>query len=450
MNVRTVRPTDVAIIGAGPAGLAAATRLAATHHRRVLVLDRESTPGGIPRHCDHPGYGMRDMRTFISGPAYAQRLVRHAHDAGAQILTNAMVTAINLDNSVDVTTPEGLLRVQPGAVIMATGARERPRPARLIPGERPSGVYTTGQLQNIVHLHHSNVGKRAVVVGAELVSWSAVMTLRHAGCSTVAMTTEYPSPESYAAFNVPGKALLRVPVATRTRVVRIIGKPHLRGVEVENLDTGARRVIDCDTVIFTGDWIPDHELARSAGIEIDSGTLGPVVDTALRTSQQGVFAAGNVLHPVDTADIAALDGTFVADRVEAHLGKGIAAARPMGIRILADAPFRWVSPNLLRPNDPAPPRGRLLLWTDQLIRFPTITVSQLGDVVKTKRTPWPASPGRVYRIPSSVLDGIDPDRGAVTIGVVSAPNSPRVHIDVFASARHGVIPAGHASRKLIN
>ena len=199
---------------------------------------------------------MRDMRTFISGPAYAQRLVRHAHDAGAQILTNAMVTAINLDNSVDVTTPEGLLRVQPGAVIMATGARERPRPARLIPGERPSGVYTTGQLQNIVHLHHSNVGKRAVVVGAELVSWSAVMTLRHAGCSTVAMTTEYPSPESYAAFNVPGKALLRVPVATRTRVVRIIGKPHLRGVEVENLDTGARRVIDCDTVIFTGTGSP--------------------------------------------------------------------------------------------------------------------------------------------------------------------------------------------------
>ena len=95
---------------------------------------------------------------------------------------------------------------------MATGARERPRPARLIPGERPSGVYTTGHLQNIVHLHHGKVGKRAVVVGAELVSWSAVMTLRHAGCSTVAMTTEYPSPESYAAFNVPGKAVFRVPV----------------------------------------------------------------------------------------------------------------------------------------------------------------------------------------------------------------------------------------------
>ena len=110
---RTVKPTDVAIIGAGPAGLAAATRLAATHGRRVLVLEREATPGGIPRHCNHPGYGMRDMRTFISGPAYAQRLVREARGAGAEILTEAMVTAINPDNSVDATTPAGLLRVQP-------------------------------------------------------------------------------------------------------------------------------------------------------------------------------------------------------------------------------------------------------------------------------------------------------------------------------------------------
>jgi thioredoxin reductase len=437
---RTTTPTDVAIIGAGPAGLAAATRLAGTHGRHVLVLDREAIPGGIPRHCDHPGYGIRDMHTFISGPTYARRMVRRAREAGADILTDAMVTAINQDNSVDVTTPGGLLRIQPGAVIMATGARERPRPARLIPGDRPSGVYTTGQLQNVVHLHHGTVGKRAVIVGAELVSWSAVMTLRHAGCSTVAMTTEYPSPESYAAFNIGGKAAFGVPVATRTRVVRIFGKPGLRGVEVENLDTGARRIVDCDTVVLTGDWIPDHELARSAGIDLDPGTLGPVVDTALRTSRQGVFAAGNVLHPVDTADIAALDGTFVADRVQAHLCKGTAADRPTGVRIRAEAPFRWVSPNVLRPDDPAPPRERLLLWTDQLIRFPTIAVSQLGHVIATKRTPWPASPGRVFRVPSSVLDGVDPDHGDVTIGVVGASSTAHFRVDGFGSARLGCIP----------
>ena len=313
--LRTQVSTEVAIIGAGPAGLSAASRLAGTHRRRVLVLDREQSAGGIPRHSDHLGYGIRDLRTFISGPAYAHRLTRRAETAGAHIVTRAMVTAINPDNSLDVTTPEGLQRITAAALVLATGARERPRPARLIPGDRPAGVYTTGHLQNIVHLHHGTVGKRAVVVGAELVSWSAVMTLRHAGADTVLVTSQYRSPESYGVFNLGGRAMFRVPIATRSRLTRIIGRPTVQAVEIENLDSGERRVINCDTVVFTGDWIPDHELARSAGIEIDPATKGPLVDTALHTSRQGVFAAGNVVHPVDTADIAALDGMFVADEV---------------------------------------------------------------------------------------------------------------------------------------
>ena len=100
----------------------------------------------------------------------------------------------------------GAAQVDADAVMLATGARERPRPARLIPGDRPAGVYTTGQLQNLVHLHHG-VGRRAVVIGAELVSWSAVMTLE-AGCPTALMTSAYPSPEAYAAFRIAGKSLL--------------------------------------------------------------------------------------------------------------------------------------------------------------------------------------------------------------------------------------------------
>jgi NADPH-dependent 2,4-dienoyl-CoA reductase/sulfur reductase-like enzyme len=422
---RTRQAVEVAVIGAGPAGLAAATRLAATHRRRVLVLDREKSAGGIPRHCDHPGYGIRDLHTFISGPAYAQRLLYRARDAGADILTEAMVTAIGDDKSVDVTTPAGLLRVEAEALVLATGARERPRPARLIPGDRPTGVYTTGQLQNIVHVHHGTVGSRAVVVGAELVSWSAVMTLRHAGCATVLMTTEYPSPESYAAFNVTGKALWGVPVAARTRIVRVVGRTTLQAVEVENLDTGERRSVGCDTVIFTGDWIPDHELARSAGIDLDPATKGPLVDTALRTSRPGVFAAGNLLHPVDTADIASLDGLFVADQVATFLDSPITPDNPAaGVRILAAPPFRWVSPGVLRPGDPAPPRNRLLLWTDRLIRFPNVSVVQDGQVVAKRRLPWPASPGRVFRIPSSVLKAVDPTRGDVVVGLADTSHIP--------------------------
>jgi NADPH-dependent 2,4-dienoyl-CoA reductase/sulfur reductase-like enzyme len=277
-------------------------------------------------------------------------------------------------------------------------------------------VYTTGHLQNVVHLKHGTVGRRAVVVGAELVSYSAVLTLKHAGCQTALMTTEYPSPESYAVFNLAGRTpLLGVDIATRTRVTRIIGKPVVTGVEIENLDTGERRVIDCDTVVFTGDWIPDHELARSGGLDIDPGTLGPVVDTALRTSRDGVFAIGNLLHPVDTADIAALDGRHVAAQARRYLD----GHRPAqdGIRIQADAPLRWVAPAVLRPGDPAPARGRLLLWTDALVRVPKVVARQDGRVIGQKMLPWPASPGRVFRVPSSILRAADPHGGAVTLSL---------------------------------
>ncbi|MCW2641936.1 MAG: FAD-dependent pyridine nucleotide-disulfide oxidoreductase [Dactylosporangium sp.] len=407
---------DVLIIGAGPAGLTAARTLAPKVAGQVLVLDRESTAGGIPRHSDHPGYGIRDLHRMMTGPAYAEHLVTAAQRAGATIRTQATVTHWADDHTVEVTTPQGRLRVHTPAIILATGARERPRPARLIPGDRPGGVYTTGHLQNLVHLRHAKVGRKAVVVGGELVSWSAVVTLREAGCKTALMTTEYASPESYAAFNLAGRTLLRVPVAIRTRVTRIIGHGHLEAVEIEDIDTGQRRTVDCDTLVLTGDWIPDHELARWGSLDIDAATAGPIVDTALRTSRPGVFAIGNLVHAVDTADVAALDGAHVTAQVLAWLANRQPPAD--GVRIVADKPFRWVAPSLLRPGDPAPARNRLLLWTDELVRLPHVVVRQDGVAIAHRRLPWPASPGRVFRIPSSLLRDVNPTGGDVHVGLL--------------------------------
>ncbi len=402
---------DIAIVGGGPAGLTAAAALAGRH--KVVVLERESSAGGIPRHSDHPGYGIRDLRTMLSGPHYARRLVAQALGAGADIRTDAMVTGWAGERALDVTSPRGREIIEASAVVLATGARERPRPARLIAGDRPAGIYTTGHLQNLVHLHGRGVGRRAVVVGAELVSYSAVLTLRHAGCRVVLMTTEHQRPESYSAFTAAARAGLGVRVATRTRVTRIIGAPALRAVEIENTDTGARRIVNCDTLILTGDWIPDHELARSAGLDIDPIGGVPLVDTALRTNRTGVFAIGNLVHPVDTADIAALDGRHVAAQIDAYLA-GYRAPQG-GVRLVAEAPLRWISPGLLRPGDGGPPRDRLLAWTDTLLRSPVVTARQDGTVLASRRLPWPASPGRMFRIPARIVAGAARDGGPVTV-----------------------------------
>lgn len=405
---------DVAIVGGGPAGLTAAAAMAPDLD--VLVLERESAAGGIPRHSDHLGYGMRDMHAFLGGPAYARRLVAAANAAGARIETDTMVTGWAGATTLDVTSPRGRRRIEARAVVLATGARERPRAARMIPGDRCSGVYTTGLLQNLVHLKHAHVGRRAVIVGAELVSYSAVLTLKHAGCHTVMMTSRHRSPEAYAAFQVAGRSpLLGVRVATRTRVTRILGRPALEAVEIEDLDTGERRTVACDTLVLTGDWIPDHELARAAGLDMDRASLGPLTDSALRTSRPGVFAAGNLLHPVDTADIAALDGRHVAATVRTFLDGATPAAD--GVRLHVETPLRWVSPGLIRPGDGPPARHRLLLWTDELVRLPRVVARQDGRVVGRRVLPWVASPGRTFRVPSAILDGVDLDGGPVTLAL---------------------------------
>ncbi|GAA0253542.1 NAD(P)/FAD-dependent oxidoreductase [Cryptosporangium japonicum] len=420
--------STVVIVGGGPAGLTAAAALAPSVD--VLVLEREAETGGTPRHSDHPGYGLRDLRRFLSGPEYARRLTGRARRAGAALETSATVTGWAGDRALEVTSPRGRRVVTADAVVLATGARERPRSARLIPGDRPDGVYTTGQLQNLVHGHRRPVGRRAVVIGAELVSWSAVLTLRAAGCATVLMVSSYARPEIFASV---GPAVSGVPVRARSRVVAIHGRGRVTSVDVEDLRTGERRRVPCDTVVTTGDWIPDHEIARLGGVELDPATRGPRVDTALATSVPGVFAVGNVLHPVDTADVAALDGRHVAPAVLAHLrGAGVvpigavpagasragasrAGVSHAGVELRVEAPLRWVAPQLVRPGGPAPARDRLLLASDVHRAFPRLEAVQDGRRVGVVRVPWPAAPGRVFRVPFGLVADADPTGGPVTL-----------------------------------
>jgi thioredoxin reductase len=409
-------PVSVAIVGGGPAGLTAAAALAPRVDGRVLVLEREAEMGGIPRHSDHLGYGLRDLRRFVSGPAYARRLTDAAVNAGAVLESEAMVTGWRGERAMQVTSPRGRRVVQADAVVLATGARERPRPARWIAGDRPDGVYTTGQLQNMVHVHRADVGTRAVVVGAELVSWSAVVTLRQAGCATAAMVTRHPRAEAYAAFRILGRALLRGPVLGRSRLVGIEGRRRVQSVVVENLDTGARTTVECDTVILTGDWIPDHELARTAGVAMDPATRGPLVDAGLRTSHPGVFAVGNLVHPVDTADGAALDGRHVAPRIRAWLDGG--SCGTPAVRVRAHPPLRWVTPQFVATDGVVAPRGDLLFWVDAYHRAPRLRAVQDGRTIGRARTLWPAAPGRVYRAPWSLVADAEPTGGDVTIELV--------------------------------
>jgi thioredoxin reductase len=429
-----VTDVDVLVVGAGPAGLAAAVELRRLGVGGVLVVDREPQAGGVPRHTDHTGFGLRDLHRCTTGPGYAASWVARAEAAGVDLRTATTVTAWAEDPpgpetprglepagasrslALDLTGPDGVGTVQAGAVLLATGCRERPRAARLVPGTRPAGVLTTGALQQLVHLHHQPVGRRAVVVGAEHVSFSALLTLAHAGASVAALVTEVAGHQTFAALRAAAALRWpRTPVLTSTRVSAILGRPRVEAVELTDLATGRVRRLACDTVVFTGDWIPDHELARRGGLAVDPGTRGPLVDQRLRTSVTGVFAAGNLLHGAETADVAALEGRHAAAAVRDHLAGASWPTRPP-LPVACRHPLVWVAPGAVTPDAGPPPRGRFVLRTTELRARARLQVRQ-GDRLLFSSRPRRLVPTRSIPLPAAWLARVDPDGPPLEAGL---------------------------------
>ncbi len=394
---RNVVTVDALVVGAGPAGLAAATQLRSGGAGTVVVVDREDEAGGIPRLCEHTGFGMRDLRRVLSGPAYARRWVERAVACGVDIRTRTMVTGWAAPGRAEVTGPSGILEMDARTIVLATGARERPRAARLIPGTRPSGIFTTGQLQQWVHREHLPIGRRAVIVGAEHVSYSAVMTLRHAGVHPVALVTDLPRPQSYRLFDLLVRVGLRVPVWTEASVAGVYGRDRVDNVLVRG-PGGNERSVAVDTVVFTGDFIPDNELARLAGLTIDPGTRGPACSAGGVTTAPGIFAAGNVVHPAETADVTARRALSVGRAAAAWLRQGgdrtVWSATE---RVRVADPLRWVVPNRADParegDEPVLIRSRVFL------DHPRVIVAQGGRLLASYRLRR-MIPNRSHAIPS--------------------------------------------------
>lgn len=314
----------------------------------------------------------------------------------------------------DLTSAAGIETVAARAVLLATGCRERPRSARLIPGGRPPGIMTTGELQQRVYLGGQRLPGRALVVGAEHVSFSAMVTLEHAGADVVALVTEQPRQQSYAAFALAAALRWRVPVWTSTAVRQINGRGQLTAVELADLRSGATRLVECEMIVFTGDWIPDHELARMAGLVIDSGTRGPAVDTGLQTSVSHVYAAGNLVHAAETADIAALGGRHAARQIAAALSAAAPQRPPAAaVPVTVTPPLAWISPVVIRTAATLPPRGRFLLRSEVFARRARLEVRQ-GDTVLA-RARARLVPGRPVRLDAGWLALVEPSAGPVSV-----------------------------------
>ena len=404
---------DVIVVGGGPSGLSAAIELRRRGEINVAVIERDAEAGGAPRHTDHLGFGIRDMHRLMSGPRYARELRERAEHAGVDIRTATTAVEWTGPTSVRVADSGGLSVIEARALVLATGVRERPRSARMIPGDRPAGVLTTGSLQQIVHLHRTKPGTTAVIVGAEHVSFSAIITLRDAGVKVAAMVTPFAHHQTYRPLRIATASRHRVPVITGATLAEIHG--HGR-VEAVTLTTGRR--IECDTVVFTGDWIPDHELARRGFVSIDAIHRGAVVDGSLRTDRPGVFAIGNLTHPAETADVCALDGHHVATPVAEWLAGG--TWPDVGCRVTAASPILWISPAVVHP-DIVPRGGHIFMRVSAFVERRSVVVTQADRVLWHSNVVSSFVPNRSIHISAEWMKRVDPDGGDITIALSTVP-----------------------------
>ncbi|HHV62331.1 MAG TPA: FAD-dependent oxidoreductase [Firmicutes bacterium] len=302
---------DVAIIGGGPAGLAAAIGAcnAGVDPDRVFILERGERLGGILPQCIHHGFGLHRFKEELTGPEYADRFIREVERLGVKVLLNTMVIELGADRRITaVNDSQGLISFRPRAVVLAMGCRERTRAQIRIPGTRPAGVFTAGTAQRLVNIEGYLPGRRAVIIGSGDIGLIMARRLTIEGVEVAGVFEILPYPGGLARNVVQCLEDFGIPLYLSHTVVEIHGRDRVTGVTVARVDSsgdavpGSESHVECDTVLLSVGLIPENELSRMAGVEIDPLTGGPVVTESFETSVSGIFACGNVLHVNDLVD----------------------------------------------------------------------------------------------------------------------------------------------------
>ena len=321
---------DVLVVGAGPAGLAAACAAKETGAANVLVLERDDAPGGILQQCIHNGFGLHRFKEELTGPEYAQRFVDQANALGIPIVCGTMVLDIapQPDGSAKVTamSPRGGLKVYTAqAVVLAMGCRERPRGALMTPGTRPAGVYTAGTVQRLVNMDGIMPGKRVVILGSGDIGLIMARRLTFSGAKVLACIEIMKKSSGLMRNVVQCLNDYDIPLLLSHTVTDVEGREHVTGVKVAQVDDdlkpipGTERHYDCDTLVLSCGLIPENELTKKAGVEMDPKTRGPKVDPkTMATSVPGIFAGGNVVRVYDLVDWVSRDSEIAGQSAAAY------------------------------------------------------------------------------------------------------------------------------------
>jgi len=304
-----LKDIDVAVIGAGPAGMAAAVRAKEDGAEQVLILERQEQMGGLLHQCVHNGFGLFYFGQDLTGPQYAHRFAEKVRDLKIRVLLRTMVTQLSSDRQITaLSKSEGVINFKPKSIVLAMGCRERSRGQLGIPGSRPAGIFTAGTAQRFVNVEGWIPGRRIVILGSGDIGMIMARRLVLEGAEVMAVVEILPYIGGLTRNEVQCLHDFGIPLFLEHTVTEIHGGQRLEAVTIEKVGrdrepiSETKRVIECDTLLLSVGLIPENELSRMAGVVIDPLTGGPVVDQWRETSVPGIFAGGNVVHVHDLVD----------------------------------------------------------------------------------------------------------------------------------------------------
>lgn len=348
---------DLVIVGGGPAGLAAAVSARDNGIEKILIIERDNELGGILNQCIHNGFGLHTFKEELTGPEYAGRFIDQVKERNIEYKLNTMVMDISHDKVVTaMNRVDGMFQIAAKAVILAMGCRERSRGALNIPGYRPAGIYSAGTAQRLVNIEGYMPGNKVVILGSGDIGliMARRMTLEGADVQVVAELMPYSG--GLKRNIVQCLDDFDIPLKLSHTVIDIEGKERVTGITIAEVGPdrkpipGTEEHYDCDTLLLSCGLLPENELSKTAGVELSNITSGPVVNDALETNIEGVFACGNVLHVHDLVDFVSQEATNAGKNAAKYIKEGESKSS-RNVQIHAVDGVRYTVPCTIRPEE---------------------------------------------------------------------------------------------------
>lgn len=300
---------DLVVIGGGPGGLAAAIEAKKNGIDNILVIERDKELGGILQQCIHNGFGLHEFKEELTGPEYAQRFIEKLLEMNIEYKLDTMVLDLTEDKKIHaINSKDGYMVIEAKAVILAMGCRERTRGAISIPGDRPSGVFTAGAAQRFINMEGYMVGKKVLILGSGDIGLIMARRLTLEGAEVQAVVELMPFSGGLTRNIVQCLDDYNIPLYLSHTVIDVVGKDRVEKVVIAKVDEnrkpipGTEREYECDTLLLSVGLIPENDISRKTGLEIDRRTNGLIVNEMMETSASGIFACGNVVHVHDLVD----------------------------------------------------------------------------------------------------------------------------------------------------